>query len=100
MHVEGRLELGARSYAYDWRLSLREQNVRRLHKQRFPEQRLRLRKKTALAQEMLTALQQLLPPDFPVYVLCDSWYAAKRLLTCCRRHHWHGGGAHVQSEAG
>src|SRR5207237_3642930 len=89
MHVEVRLELGIRSYAYDWRLYLREKTVRRLNKQRVPEQRLRFRKKTALAQEMLTELQQLLPPGFQVYVLFDSWYAANRLLTFCRRQGWH-----------
>ena len=58
VHIEVRLELGPRSYAYDWRLYLREKTVRRLNKQRSPEQRLRFRKKTTLAQEMLVALQQ------------------------------------------
>jgi len=63
--------------------------VRRLNKQRVPEQRLHFRKKTTLAQEMLTELQQLLPPDLQVYVLFDSWYASNRLLKFCRRQHWH-----------
>jgi hypothetical protein len=89
VHVEVRLELGARSYAYDWRLYLREKTVRRLNKQRVPTQRLHFRKKTTLAQEMLTELQQLLPPDLQVYVLFDSWYASNRLLKFCRRQHWH-----------
>jgi hypothetical protein len=89
VHVEVRLELGARSYAYDWRLYLREKTVRRLNRQRTPEQRLRFRKKTMLAQEMLVELQQLLPPGFQVYVLFDSWYAANRLLKFCRRQRWH-----------
>ena len=88
VHVEVRLELGARSYAYDGRLYLREKTVRRLNKQRVPEQRLRFRKKTVLAQEMLTELQQLLPPGLQVYVLFDSWYAANRLLKFCRRQGW------------
>jgi hypothetical protein len=61
MHVEVRLELGARSYAYDWRLYLREKSVRRLNRDRVPEQRLHFRKKTTLAQAMLAELQQLLP---------------------------------------
>jgi hypothetical protein len=73
VHVEVRLELGARSYAYDWRLYLREKTGRRLHKHRVPAQRLRFRKTTMLAQEMLTEFQQLLPPDLQVYVLFDSW---------------------------
>ena len=89
VHVEVRLELGARSYAYDWRLYLREKTVRRLNKHRVPAQRLHFRKKTMLAQEMLTELQQLLPPDLQVYVLFDSWYASNRLLKFCRRQHWH-----------
>ena len=89
VHVEVRLALGARSYAYDWRLYLREKTVRRLNKQRVPAQRLRFRKKTTLAHEMLTELQQLLPPDLQVYVLFDSWYASNRLLKFCRRQHWH-----------
>jgi hypothetical protein len=89
VHVEVRLALGARSYAYDWRLYLREKTVRRLNRDRVPEQRLHFRKKTTLAQVMLAELQQLLPPGFQVYVLFDSWYAANRLLKFCRRQRWH-----------
>jgi len=89
VHVEVRLELGTRSYAYDWRLYLREKTVRRLNRERDPEQRLRFRKKTTLAQAMLAELHQLLPAGFQVYVLFDSWYAANRLLKFCRRQGWH-----------
>jgi hypothetical protein len=89
VHVEVRLQLGARSYAYDWRLYLREKTVRHLNRHRAPEQRLRFRKKTSLARDMLDGLQQLLPAGFQVYVLFDSWYAANRLLKCCRRQDWH-----------
>jgi Transposase DDE domain len=89
VHVEVRLQLGARSYAYDWRLYLREKTVRQLNRHRAPEQRLRFRKKTSLARDMLDGLQQLLPAGFQVYVLFDSWYAANRLLKCCRRQDWH-----------
>ena len=87
--MEVRLELGTRSYAYDWRLYLREKTVRRLNRERDPKQRLHFRKKTTLAQEMLAGLQQLLPAGFQVYVLFDSWYAANRLLKFCRRQGWH-----------
>ena len=87
--VEVRLQLGARSYAYDWRLYLREKTVRHLNRRRAPEQRLRFRKKMSLARDMLDGLQQLLPAGFQVYVLFDSWYAANRLLKCCRRQDWH-----------
>jgi len=89
VHVEVRLQLGARSYAYDWRLYLREKTVRHLNRHRAPEQRRRFRKKTSLARDMLDGLQQLLPAGFQVYVLFDSWYAANRLLKCCRRQDWH-----------
>jgi hypothetical protein len=89
VHIEVRLELGARSYAYDWRLYLREKTVRRLNRQRAPEQRLRFRKKTSLAQDMLVELQQLLPANFQVYVLFDSWYASNRLMKFCRRQGWY-----------
>ena len=89
VHVEVRLELGARAYAYDWRLYLREKTGRRLNRQRTPEQRLRFRKKTTLAHDMLAALHQLLPPRFRVYVLFDSWYASNRLLKFCRRQGWY-----------
>jgi hypothetical protein len=87
--VEVRVALGTRSYAYDWRLYLREKTVRRLNRARAPAQRLRFRKKTTLAREMLVELQQLLPAGFQVYVLFDSWYAANRWLTFCRRQGWH-----------
>jgi Transposase DDE domain len=88
-HVEVRLELGMRSYVYDWRLYLREKTVRRLNRERVPSQRRHFRKKTTLAREMLGELHQLLPSGFQVYVLFDSWYAANRLLTFCRRQGWH-----------
>jgi hypothetical protein len=89
VHLEVRLQLGARSYAYDWRLYLREKTVRRLNRQRAPEHRLHFRKKTSLARDMLEGLQQLLPAGFQVYVLFDSWYAANGLLKFCRRQGWH-----------
>ena len=41
-----------------------------------------------LAQDMLRALQRLLPPGCHVSVRFDSWSASKRLLTCCRRRAW------------
>jgi hypothetical protein len=88
VHVEVRLELGARAYAYDWRLYRREQTVRRLNRQRAPEQRRRFRKQTTLAQERLAELQPLLPSAFQVYVLFDSWYASNRVRKFCRRQGW------------
>jgi len=89
VHLEVRLQLGARSYAYDWRLYLREKTVRQLNRQRMPEQRLHFRKKTSRARDMLEGLQQLVPAGFQVYVLFDSWYAANGILKFCRRQGWH-----------
>jgi len=89
VHVEVRVELGARASAYDWRLDRREQTVRRLHRQRAPEQRRRFRKNTTLAQEMLAELQPLLPSACQVSVRCDSWSAANRWRKFCRRQGWH-----------
>jgi hypothetical protein len=65
-HLAVRLPLGARSYADDWRLYLREQTVRRLHRQRLPEHRLPVRKKTSRARDLLAGLQPLLPAGFQV----------------------------------
>jgi len=53
VHLEVRFQLGVRSYAYDGRLYLREKTVRCLNRPRAPEQRLRFRKKTSLARDML-----------------------------------------------
>ena len=89
VHLEVRLQLGARSYAYDWRLYLRAKTVRRLNRQRAPEHRRHFRKKTSLARDMLEGLQQLFPAGFQVYVLFDSWYASNGLLKFCRRQGWH-----------
>jgi Transposase DDE domain len=89
VHIEVRLQLGVRAYAYDWRLYLREKTVRGLNRHRAREQRLRFRKKTSLARDMLAGLPQLLPAGFQVYVLFDSWYASNGLLKCCRRQGWH-----------
>jgi len=73
VHLEVRFQLGARSDAYDWRLSLREKTVRRLNRQRLPEHRLPFRKKTSRARDMLEGLPQLVPAGFQVYVLFDRW---------------------------
>jgi len=89
VHVETRLQLGEMSYVYDWRLYMREKKVRRLNRKRPPENRLRFRKKTNLAYEMLKELKALLPDDYKVYVLFDSWYASNRLIKYCRRQGWH-----------
>lgn len=89
IHVEERLQLGGMAYAADWRLYLREKDVRRLNRKRPKDRRLRFRKKTTLALEMLRELAEQLPEGFQVYVLFDSWYAANKILKFCRRRGWH-----------
>ena len=71
--LEVRLHRGARAYADDWRLSLREKTVRGLHRHRAPEQRLRFWKKTSLARARLAGLQPRLPAGCQVSGLFDSW---------------------------
>ena len=89
VHLEVRLQLGKMEYVFDWQLYLREKAVRRLNRGRSKEERIRFRKKTSLALEMLKELNELLPAGFQVYVLFDSWYASNRLLKFCRRRDWH-----------
>jgi hypothetical protein len=38
---------------------------------------------------MLAEIGPLLPADFQVYVLFDSWYASAKLIKYCRRQAWH-----------
>ena len=89
VHVEVRIQSDEFAYVFDWRLFLRERTVRRLNRTRPPAQRVRYRKKGSLAQEMLTALHQLLPAQFRVTVLFDSWYASNRFFKFCRHRNWH-----------
>ncbi len=38
---------------------------------------------------MLVELTGMLPKDYRVYVLFDSWYASAKLIKFCRRREWH-----------
>ncbi len=87
VHLELRLSLGERSYAFDWRIYLRESTVRRLNRQRQGE-RLKYRSKYALAREMLEQLKALLPQGYQLQLLCDSWYASNKLIKYCLRQGW------------
>jgi hypothetical protein len=84
-----RLHVGPFSFTVDMRPYLRERTVRRLNRQRPKDERLRFRSKISLARLMLLDLAPLIPDDYQVYVLFDSWYAAARLIKWCRRRHWH-----------
>lgn len=89
VYVVCHLKIGFISFAINWRLYLREQTVRRINRDRPKSQRLKFRSKYRLAREMLAEIAPLLPADFKVYVLFDSWYASAKLIKYCRRQAWH-----------
>jgi hypothetical protein len=68
---------------------LREKTVRRLNRQRPKDKHLKFRSKYSLARTMLAELEPLIPDEYPVYVLFDSWYASAKLIKWCRRRNWH-----------
>ena len=84
-----RLHVGPFSFTVDMRLYLREKTVRQLNRGRPKAQRLKFRSKISLARSMLSEVAPLIPADYPVYVLFDSWYAAAKLIKWCRRRDWH-----------
>ena len=83
------LKIGFISFAINWRLYVREQTVRRINRQRSKAQRLKYQSKYRLARAMLAEIAPLLPADFQVYVLFDSWYSSAKLIRYCRRQDWH-----------
>lgn len=83
------LKIGFISFAINWRNYLREKTVRRINQKRAKGQRLKFRSKYQLAREMLAEIAPLLPTDFQVYVLFDSWYSSAKLIKYCRRQDWH-----------
>lgn len=83
------LQIGFISFAINWRIYVREKTVRRLNKKRAKGERLKFRSKYRLARDMLAEIEPLLPPDFQVYVLFDSWYSSAKLIKYCRRQDWH-----------
>lgn len=88
VYVLGRLQIGFLEFTVNWRLYLREQTVKALNKGRAKAARLTFRSKYELAQEMLADLQPLLPSDWQVYVLFDSWYAAQELIGYIHSQGW------------
>ena len=53
VHVSCRVQVGAYSYTFAWRLYLREKTVRRLNRKRPANNRLKFKSKYRLAKEML-----------------------------------------------
>jgi hypothetical protein len=89
VYLVGNVWVGDLAFTCTIRLYLREKTVRRLNRTRSPEQRLHFVSKTHLARQILSELAPLLPKDFSVYVLFDSWYAAARSLKFNHRQGWH-----------
>ena len=81
--------IGGVAITFDVRIYLREKTVRRINRQRLPDDRIGFLSKMHLARIMLQALRPLLPDDIPVYVLHDTWYASARLMKFTHRQGWH-----------
>jgi len=83
MHIQCR----NRSVPINWKIYLRNKTVRRLN--RKYDLKLSFKSKMTLAIEMLKEIQPLLPSDYAVYVLFDSWYASNRVIKFCCKNNWH-----------
>jgi len=88
VYVEVHIQIGPLGFTWDTRLYLRERIIRKLNRQRQPENRLHYRSKYALAHAMLTELATILPKGYQVTVLFDSWYSSAKLIKFCRRQGW------------
>ena len=89
VYVTLALQLGPVQLLLDWRLYLSPKVVKRLNRQRAPEQRLSYTKLVTLVEQMLDEIAPLLPPGCTVYVLFDSWYDNQHLQKHIRAHGWH-----------
>jgi hypothetical protein len=89
VYVMLRLTVGEVSFTIDMQLYLRASTMRRLNKEREPDNRLTFPSKIDIAQQMLEAVAPFVPADCRVYVLFDSWYAAASLMNWCRAQDWH-----------
>jgi hypothetical protein len=87
-YLECTLRVGDLTATLDLRLYLRPKTVRRLNRQRPPEQRLHCRSKHTRARQMLACLRSLLPAGWTISVQFDSWYASERLLKYIHRQGW------------
>jgi len=68
---------------------LRAQTVRRINRNRPPDQRLHFTCKYHLVRRILEECRQLIPKGVAVYVHTDAWYASARLFKYIRRQGWH-----------
>jgi len=89
VYVVLRLTVGNISVTIDVQLYLREKTIRHLNRSRQQGEKLQFRTKLEIAREMLEAITPLLPEDYQVYVLFDSWYASAKFIKWCRKQDWH-----------
>lgn len=83
------LACGTRSVPLALRLYLRQSTVRKLNRTRAKGERLPFKSKLTLVKELLKELASVIPENTPVFVLFDSWYASKKLISLCRRLGYH-----------
>jgi len=89
VYVLMRLTIGNISLTIDIQQYLRKKTTRRLNRRRKRGQRLSFRSKLVIARHMLQAIQPLIPQDYQVYILFDSWYASAKFINWCRKQKWH-----------
>lgn len=89
VYVMLRLTVGTVSFTVKMQLYLRAKTIRRLNRSREKGEKLKFRTKLEIARAMLTAIAPLIPVDYQVYVLFDSWYASAALIKWCRAQNWH-----------
>lgn len=89
VYVLLRLTVGNVSFTVDIAPYLRAKTVRHLNRSREKDERLTFQTKIEIARAMLEAIKPLIPADYDVYLLCDSWYAAAALIKWCRQQDWH-----------
>jgi hypothetical protein len=87
--IDVTLVAGDHSFTFDVQPYLNKKTVRRLNRTRQGRKRLHFRSKYRIVRAILERLVPLIPKAVRVYVLCDSWYAAARLIKYVRRQNWH-----------
>ena len=89
VYVMLRLTVGHISVTVDIQLYLRRKTVRKLNRARRRGERLPFRTKLTIARHMLKAIAALIPKQYQVYVLFDSWYASAKFIKWCQKRKWH-----------
>ncbi|MEW6621458.1 MAG: transposase [bacterium] len=83
------IQIGDVSIPINYRIYLKAETIRKLNRKYRNKQKIKFATKIELAKEMLEEIAEHLPQEFKIYVLFDSWYAAKKLIKYCRANGWH-----------